>query len=208
MSSEGTIGNRTLAMSQVRNYLFNREERFMKIKNYFVIVASLGALFAAGCNKHNPGTSSSPAASAVDRRLTPSALPDNGFKATITLVDPPAKLRTGEKVTIQVKVKNSSDVLWYARGSETNNSSDNKFYIAVGNRWLAATDDKLVTDMDGRYGIGKDLHPGEESEVPLVVTAPKEPGDYVLEVDLVQEQVAWFHDKGSPTAKAKVTVVR
>lgn len=26
--------------------------------------------------------------------------------------------------------------------------------------------------------------------------------------DLVQEQVAWFHEKGSPTARAKVTVVR
>lgn len=180
----------------------------MKIKNCFVIVASLGALFVAGCNKHNPGTSSSPAATAVDRRLTPAPLPDNGFKATITLVDPPAKLRTGEKATIQVKIKNSSDVLWYARGAEINNSSDNKFYIAVGNRWLGATDEKLVTDMDGRYGIGRDLRPGEEAEVPLAITAPKEPGDYILDVDAVQEQVAWFHDKGSPTAKTKITVVR
>ncbi len=66
----------------------------------------------------------------------------------------------------------------------------------------------LVTDMDGRYGLQRDLRPGEEEDVPLVVTAPKEPGDYVLEVDLIQEQVAWFSDKGSPTARAKVTVVR
>jgi len=41
-----------------------------------------------------------------------------------------------------------------------------------------------------------------------LITAPKEPGEYVLEVDLVQEQVAWFRDKGSATAKTKVTVVR
>ncbi|HBB87952.1 MAG TPA: hypothetical protein DC047_10085 [Blastocatellia bacterium] len=179
----------------------------MKIKNCFVIVASLSALFAAGCSAQK-STPSSSAPAAVDRRVTPSALPDNGFKATITLVDPPAKLRTGEKATIQVKLKNSSDVLWYASGAEVNHSSDNKFYIAAGDRWLNAADEKLVTDMDGRYGIGKDLRPGEETEVPLLVTAPKEPGDYVLEVDLVQEQVAWFHDKGSPTAKTKITVVR
>ena len=62
--------------------------------------------------------------------------------------------------------------------------------------------------MDGRYGIGKDLKPGEETEVPLLVAAPKEPGEYILEVDLVQEQVGWFSEKGSPTARAKVTVVR
>jgi hypothetical protein len=181
----------------------------MHIKKYFVIVTALAALFVAGCSKQNSTSSSSPASSsAVDRRQTPSALPDNGFKATITLVDPPAKLRAGEKATIQVKIKNSSDVLWYARGAEFNSSSDNKFYLAAGNRWLTATDNKLVTDMDGRYGIGKDLKPGEETEVPLVVTAPKEPGEYTLDVDLVQEQVAWFHDKGSPTATTKITVVR
>jgi hypothetical protein len=181
----------------------------MKIENYFVILASLTALFIAGCNKQNPTNSSSPASSStVDRRQTPSALPDNGFKATITLVDPPAKLRSGEKATVQVKIKNSSDVLWYARGAEFNSSSDNKFYLAAGNRWLAAADQKLVTDMDGRYGIGRDLRPGEETDVPLVVTAPKEPGEYILDVDVVQEQVAWFHEKGSPTAKTKITVVR
>ena len=76
-----------------------------------------------------------------------------------------------------------------------------------GNRWLKP-DGSLITAMDGRHGLDKNLKPGEETEVPLQITAPKEPGDYILEVDLVQEQVAWFLDKGSPTAKTKITVVR
>ena len=177
----------------------------MTIKNCFLIVASLGALFVAACSSTKPTSTSS---LTIDRRTTPAALPDKGFKATITLVDPPAKLRAGEKTTIQVKVRNSSDVLWYARGAEINASADNKFYLAAGDRWLNAADEKLVTDMDGRYGLTKDLRPGEETEVPLVITAPKDPGDYILDVDVVQEQVAWFHDKGSPTARTKITVVR
>ena len=69
-------------------------------------------------------------------------------------------------------------------------------------------DGSLLTNMDGRYGITKDLKPGEEDEVPLLVTAPTTPGDYTLEVDVVQEAVAWFSDKGSPTAKTKISVVR
>jgi hypothetical protein len=44
--------------------------------------------------------------------------------------------------------------------------------------------------------------------VTLQITAPKQPGDYILSLDLVQEQVAWFGDKGSPTTTAKVTVVK
>jgi hypothetical protein len=176
----------------------------MKIKNYLIVIVVLGAIVVWGCSKKK----TTPSAGTVDRSRTPSALPDDGFKAYINLVDPPGKLRAGEKATIQLKVKNSSDVLWYARGAEINNSSNNKFYLAAGDRWLNAADEKLVTDMDGRYGLNKDLRPGEETEVPLVITAPKEAGDYILEVDLVQEQVAWFHDKGSPTAKTKVTVVQ
>ena len=162
------------------------------------------ALLAAGCGGGRPSgnTASAPAAS-----KTPGPLPDAGFKAQLTLPDAPAKLRAGQKETVQVHIKNASDVFWWARGGEINERNDNFFYIAAGDRWLKA-DGTLYTDSDGRYGISKDLKPGEETEVPLLVTAPKDPGEYILEVDLVQEQVSWFSDKGSPTVRAKVTVVR
>lgn len=166
------------------------------------------SLSACGGKVSNPGPDPGQAQAASPTPPTePVALPSKGFKAAITLVDPPAKLRTGQKETIRVKVKNDSPVMWWARGAPVNTRSDNKFYLATGNRWLKA-DGGLLTSMDGRYGLGKDLAPGEEIEVPLVITAPKEPGEYTLEVDVVQEQVAWFSDKGSPTAKAKITVVK
>ena len=166
-------------------------------------VCALAASAAACGGRGGAGnTAPTPVAS-----KTPGPLPDAAFKAQLTLPEPPAKLRAGQKETVQVRIKNASDVFWWSRGGEVNERADNWFYIAAGNRWLKA-DGSLLTDMDGRYGISKDLKPGEETEVPLLVTAPKEPGEYILEVDLVQEQVAWFSDKGSPTARAKVTVVR
>jgi hypothetical protein len=170
------------------------------------------ALFgAAACRKKqaaaNSNATSNANANQQAQSKEPHALPDSGFKAQLTLPGPPAKLRAGQQERVQVKVKNASDVFWWARGGEQNDRSDNKFYLAAGDRWLK-TDGTLVTDMDGRHGLLKDLKPGEETEVPLLVTAPKEPGEYILEVDLVQEQVGWFSDKGSQTARAKVTVVR
>ena len=168
-------------------------------------VACLGACGGgAGVSNSNAGRAqpSTPAPPSE-----PSALPSSGFKATITLVEPPDKLRVGQKETVRVKIKNNSDVMWYARGAPVNTRQDNKFYLAAGNRWLKAGGE-LVTNMDGRYGISKDLAPGEEAEVPLAITAPKDPGEYLLEIDVVQEGVAWFSDKGSPTARTKVSVVK
>lgn len=180
----------------------------MKIRNFLLALVVCGSLAVWGCNKPGTSNNTSPAGSAPQRGDGPSALPDNAFKAVISVVDPPAKLRTGQKETIQVRVNNASDVLWYARGGPVNTASSNKFYLAVGDRWLEADGEKLVTDMDGRYGLPRDLKPGEETKVPLLITAPKLPGDYILELDLVQEQVAWFHDKGSGTARVKIRVER
>ena len=180
----------------------------MSLRKFLITLAVCCASVAAGC-KSEPASTTRPASPTPTAASgQPAPLPENGYKASITLIDPPAKLRTGQKETIQVKVKNVSDAMWYARGAPINNAPTNKFYIAVGDRWLKADGEKLVTDMDGRYGIGPDLKPGEEAQVPLAITAPKEPGEYILEVDLVQEQVAWFHDKGSPMARARIRVER
>lgn len=184
----------------------------MRMKLTLTACAIAVALFgAAACRKKqaaaNSNATSNANANQQAQSKEPHALPDSGFKAQLTLPGPPAKLRAGQQERVQVKVKNASDVFWWARGGEQNDRSDNKFYLAAGDRWLK-TDGTLVTDMDGRHGLLKDLKPGEETEVPLLVTAPKEPGEYILEVDLVQEQVGWFSDKGSQTARAKVTVVR
>jgi hypothetical protein len=179
----------------------------MRLKSLIWILALAMILFALACagKTPNPVVQTQPPKNQPPSE--PSALPTNGFKAEITLIEPPAKLRSGQKETVRVKIRNASDVMWWSRGAPSNTRPDNKFYLAAGNRWLKP-DGSLLTNMDGRYGLGKDLKPGEDTEVPLVITAPNDPGEYTLEVDLVQEQVAWFSEKGSSTAKAKVTVVK
>jgi hypothetical protein len=179
----------------------------MRNKSFIWILALGLIVFALACAGKTPSPVVQTQPPKDQPPSEPSALPTNGFKAEITLIEPPAKLRSGQKETVRVKIRNASDVTWWSRGAPTNTRPDNKFYLATGNRWLKS-DGTLLTNMDGRYGIGKDLKPGEDTEVPLVITAPTDPGEYTLEVDLVQEQVAWFSDKGSPTAKAKITVVK
>jgi hypothetical protein len=41
-----------------------------------------------------------------------------------------------------------------------------------------------------------------------VVTAPEQPGTYILELDMVQEHVAWFASRGSESSRIQVTIRR
>ncbi|PYS77452.1 MAG: hypothetical protein DMF66_09850 [Acidobacteria bacterium] len=131
----------------------NERMRLKTALRALVVACTLVA--AAGCRQEAGNTNAGGAASV---KPTPSkkdaaALPENGFKAQISVADPPAKLRAGQKATLQVKVKNVSDAQWYARGGEVNTFPDNRFYIAAGDRWLKSDGQTLVTNMDGRYGL-------------------------------------------------------
>jgi hypothetical protein len=39
-----------------------------------------------------------------------------------------------------------------------------------------------------------------------LVAAPRKPGDYLLELDMVQESVSWFAQQGSKPVRLPVTV--
>ena len=182
----------------------------MKLKIVLVVVAMLISSFFISCKPKEAAapanaTTNVPSPSPTISFKTARALPDDGFRAEVTLPEPLPKLRVGQKETISIKVKNTSDVMWWRRGGETTDRTDNKYYIAAGNRWLDK-DGKLTTEMEGHNGIPKDLKPGEETDMTLLITAPKTPGEWIMSLDMVQEGVAWFEEKGSPTTRIKVTV--
>ena len=177
------------------------------MKMRIVLASAITCVIMAASCTPQPATDTGSSTNAPVASKTPGPLPDRGYRAQITLPDAPLKLRVGQKETITLKIKNTSDVIWWAVGGEKSDRSDNKFYIAVGNHWLDK-DGKRTSDLEGHNGLKKDLRPGEETEMTLEITAPKEAGEYTLELDMVQEGVSWFGDKGSPTTKAKVTVVR
>jgi hypothetical protein len=180
-------------------------------RNVFLGAVVAGLVVFTGCKPKQPATNSG--ASNAQQTKTPAQqktagpLPDSGFKAQITAPDPPERLRTGQVAIINIKVKNTSDVIWYQRGGLTTDRTDNKFYIAAGNRWLDK-DGKLTSETEGHNGIPKDLKPGEETEMTLQITAPKQPGDWTMQLDLVQEGVNWFSERGSPVTNIKVQVVK
>ena len=77
--------------------------------------------------------------------------------------------------------------------------------MTVGNRWLRENG-ILVNDLDGRAALLEDLAPGSQIELLLPITAPKERGTYILQIDAIQEGVAWFGDRGSEALTVRVNI--
>ena len=77
--------------------------------------------------------------------------------------------------------------------------------MRLGDRWFDATGATLVRD-DARTPLFQALSPGERTDLRLQVTAPAQPGNYFLEIDLVQEGIAWFGSQGSAPIRVPVRV--
>jgi hypothetical protein len=127
-------------------------------------------------------------------------LTDDGLNAELVVSDPPQQLRPGQKVIVNVSVKNVSRSLWIA-----SDRSGAPFRVSVGNHWLDR-DGKVMVNDDGRSPLLHDLHPGENIVIPLTINAPRRSGKFLLEVDMLQEGVSWFSLKGSHTWRGVVVV--
>jgi hypothetical protein len=128
-------------------------------------------------------------------------LAEDAFKAEIDVPSTlPETLKAAQRVDVHVVVKNTSDHLWPAGPG-----SGGRFRVDVGNHWLDEQGSVIDLD-DGRSQLPFDLKPGDSAEVLLTITAPETSGQYILEIDAVQEGVLWFAQKGSKTFRHQVTV--
>jgi hypothetical protein len=97
-----------------------------------------------------------------------------------------------------VTVKNVGAVPWPRGGFAP---------VRLSYHWLDGAGKAVVWD-GPRTDLPKDLAPNESVTLTFPVTAPKHAGAYTLVVDLVQEGVAWFAQKGSRPARLDVQVAK
>lgn len=119
--------------------------------------------------------------------------------STITTQQCPQEITAGERTSIGLTVTNVSSAPW-------ERDMPGGRHICIANHWLTAGGETCVAD-DGRARLPHDLAPGQTGEAVLEVTAWESPGTYLLQIDLVQEKICWFAQRGSVTARVPVRVV-
>ncbi|MEE8522981.1 MAG: hypothetical protein V3T72_03535, partial [Thermoanaerobaculia bacterium] len=113
-------------------------------------------------------------------------------------VEVPARVTAGSTFEIETRVENASGESWPA---------DPPTRVGLAYRWQDA-EGRLVVPESERTYLGAAVAPGTMVTMTQQVTAPEEPGTYVLTLDLVYELIAWFSDKnGDDVYRATVEVV-
>jgi hypothetical protein len=158
------------------------------------------SLVFVSCRRDGANTNSAVTPRPPNVTTASAPLYDDAFRATLFLSNLPTTLEAGGQRVFQVKVRNTSPQTWPARGQ-----IDGKFWVKLGGRWLKAEDGKIILD-DARATLPHDIEPGAEVELSLIVTAPQKAGAYTLEIGMLQEQVAWFHQKGASPLRFVVQV--
>lgn len=110
----------------------------------------------------------------------------------------PAELsmRPGEARVIEVTVTNTGTNRWGPTA---------RTGITLGNHWLTR-EGELTVWADGRVHLEAPVEIGGSIDLRLEVRAPAVSGEYAIELDLVEEGVTWFKDRGCRTHRIPVQV--
>ena len=123
-------------------------------------------------------------------------MPAPAYAASVRIEsDLPSRVMPGATFPLVASVTNTSILPW--RQSESGP-------LRLGNHWLSPAGVMLIQD-DGRASLPGEIEPGRQCHVTLDVTVPADPGEYVLECDVVHEGISWFADKGSEAWRTRIT---
>jgi hypothetical protein len=97
-----------------------------------------------------------------------------------------------------VEAVNEGEAVWLARAKWERGE--------VRLRWRWFLEDREEPSAAGGWMIGYDVLPGQSYVFTLEIPTPRDPGDYILELGLVSEQVTSFEDQGSAPLRLPVQV--
>ena len=119
----------------------------------------------------------------------------SGGRARLTTVTGHLRMKTGQTAAVEVKIENLSPEAFPA-GEKT---------FGVSYHLLDPSGAVLQHD-NPRTWLTASLAPKTQYVASMKVTAPPQPGEYQLEIDLVWEGVMWFKDVRNPTLRLPLSV--
>ena len=131
------------------------------------------------------------------------------LRANLSCIQVDNPIQSDHPFRIVVNSKNQGDTHWICLGDFLGSGAMNLGeggYVSLGVK-LFAENGELIDDNYGRGPFSCNVAPGNEAKVTALLRAPKTPGKFRLKLDLVDEGITWFEDRGSEPLDVWITVV-
>ena len=122
------------------------------------------------------------------------------YRVTYSELSVPQQMEAGHQYTAEVTVRNEGRQSWLP-------SSIDRRGFSISYHWRSPDGTMLVRD-GLRTPIPKAVGRNASITFPFNIQPPPEPGRYLLEIDLIREQVGWLGQMGSDTRTVGVDVIR
>jgi hypothetical protein len=162
-----------------------------------IILMLLVGSTLAGCGRGEkpPGSDAQPAAAAAVATAKP--LPASALQVRWGTLAFPRTVDADTSVPAAVSITNAGNAPWPDKVTANPQLKDGSYAVRVTHAWVPAD-----ATQDGRIGAARTdllrpVMPGESVDVRLNIRTPVKPGEYRLIIELVQELVQWFADRGA-----------
>ncbi|MBC2581570.1 acyltransferase [Clostridium sp. DJ247] len=125
---------------------------------------------------------------------------NGGFKVQLDVLDNIKNMKKNTNKNIKIKSVNNSKVTWVNNGINSG-----KHTISLSYHWLNTNGEMVIHD-GVRTNLPMIIKPSSPILTEMQIAAPEVIGKYILEIDLVQEEVTWFKDKGNKTIRIPVEI--
>jgi hypothetical protein len=132
------------------------------------------------------------------RAAAKTPLPASGYRVRWEPHAIPAEMQRGSSTDVRIAFTNTGDVEWPDNLAGDPVAHNGAYSVRLAYGWAAASAPKAEPP-SRRVDLPHPVRPGETMTLLVPLTAPDQPGDYRVTFTLVQELVAWFHDKGATT---------
>jgi hypothetical protein len=123
---------------------------------------------------------------------------DRWFRVAYAVKEMPQVVRVGEPFQVTVGLRNGGTLVWPQYGLRS---------VRLAYHWQPLDRDETNSDYEGfRNYLPGDVPPGGEAQVVATVWSPRAAGRYLLQWDLVQEDVTWFSEYGNSMPAGNVVV--
>jgi O-antigen ligase len=116
--------------------------------------------------------------------------PPPKYGAEYTLLEMPASMEPGQKYVARVRVKNTGSDKWKTAG---------KGGAELVTRWLDYPGGEMQDVPYQVIHLPQEVEPGQEVELEASFITPKEPGRYLLDIELAAVSVDFFSGTGVPS---------